>query len=117
MKTILYKRRCRPKRGIKSLIIRSNSEDKESKTQVRKSFTYNVSKSNEVKPRVEAPEIHITKAVDTKRRVEDFKFSVKGFFYMTHQRQKFKVEFHHVLRIKITWKKDFSPKKSEVLTE
>ena len=116
MKKICFKRNQNLQRGTKYLHICSRSDEKESLTLVRKGFLYKVSKAKDIEPEAEAPQVYIRKAYDTKQKIEKFSFQVKGVFYMTHERILMKVEFHHSLNIKIVWKKNFSPKKSEVLT-
>ena len=117
MKNVIFKRMSDVKRGRKELSICSRSEDQDSKTQVRKSFIYNVARTEDIAPQVVAPEIFIHKEMDTKKKIEKFSFEVKGCFYMSHNRILLKVNFHHTLNIKIIWKKEiFSPKKSAVLT-
>jgi hypothetical protein len=119
MKLIKFKRKSDPLKGVKALTLSQKSEDKECVSFVRKHFTYNVSKTEkDIKTDIEAPEIFIKKAFDTKRGIERFNFEVIGAFFMAHGRFLFKVDFHHTLRIQIHWKtKVFSPKKSEILTK
>lgn len=116
MKKILYKRRNNPQKHFKNLSICTFSEDAQCFTRVHKGFRYQVRPAVAVKPKVEAPQIFIKKQCDSRRKMEKFRFEVKGCFYMTHERMLVRVDFHHVLNIRILWKKDFSPKKSEVLT-
>ena len=116
MKKILYKRRKNEKKRNKNLSICTFSEDKECFTRVHKSFQYHVSLTQAVNPKVETPQIFIKKHFDSKRKMEKFRFEVVGSFYMTHKRMLVKVDFNHTLNIRIIWKKDFSPKKSEALT-
>ncbi len=118
MKKVRYKRLSEPKQGRKSFGISTRTIEKECNTFVRKKFNYKVSRTNVIKPKVVPPQIHITKAFNTKRQIERFKFTVKGTFYLTHNRVLVRVNFQHSLYIQIIWKaKDFSPKKSAVLTK
>ena len=117
MKEVLFRRILKPARHIKSLAMASVSEDKDSKTKIRKSFVYHVTHVDEVEKDAPAPQIHITKIFDSKNKIEKFHLVVKGSFFMTHNRFLVKVRFRHTLRIQIFWKtKDFSPKKSVALT-
>lgn len=103
---------------LKNFCIRTNKCDKDSSTQIVKTFTYYASKAKGDSLNIESPEIFVTKSFDTKKRVEKFNFVVKGFFYMTQERGVAKVSFKHTLDINIQWKsKIFSPKKSVVLTK
>ena len=116
MRNIVYKKKQSIEHRRKLISIAENSEDKECKTYVRKSFVYIVSKA-ETAGEVNAPEIFIKKRFDTKSLVERFSFRVKGSFYLTREQSLFKVDFCHTLRINILWKsKIFSPKKSVTLT-
>ena len=119
MKKVLFKRRIDLVKGKKNFEIFSRSEDKKCRTQVRKSFTYVVDtvNGNEIEHKPRDPLVFIRKTFDTKKRVEEFGFHVKGYFYISHNDVFMKVLFHHTLDIKIRWKiKDFSPKKSASLT-
>ncbi len=117
MKEILFKKKIDLTNRIKSFSISSDSEDKECKTHVEKSFLYNVLLADKTED-LEPPQIHIKKSIDTAKKLEKFNFQVKGSFYMTRDRVLIKVDFHHTLNIEIVWKtKIFSPKKSEVLTD
>src|SRR3989338_7916258 len=116
MRNIIYKKKQSIEHRRKLISIAENSEDKECKTYVRKSFVYIVSKA-ETAVEVNPPEIFIKKRFDTKSLIERFSFRVKGAFYITRERNLFKVDFCHTLRINIIWKsKLFSPKKSVTLT-
>lgn len=117
MKKVEFKKRNNPKKGIKRLSIIQKTNDRECSTTVQKSFLYHVVKAEKEEANVEAPEIYIRKTFDTKKGIERFDFKVKGHFYMTHNRWFLKVNFHHKLNINIVWKKNFSPKKSAVLTK
>lgn len=118
MKKMTINRQMDAKNHAKKVAISHNSEDAESKTQVSKSFQYTVSRNVVENPVAEAPQVHIKKAFDSKNKQEKFNFQVKGYFFMKHKGELVKVNFHHALDIKITWKsKDFSPKKSAVLTK
>jgi hypothetical protein len=117
MKKMTFERRQSAENRTKTFCMTSRTEDRESTTQVKKSFHYMVSLPEAAEPSVLDPEIFIRKGFDSKRRQETFNFQVIGSFYMTHERRLLRVDFHHVLDIQIDWKKDFSPKKSAVLTK
>ena len=117
MKDVIYKKKINQQTNTKVMCICQKKEEKDCNTLVRKGFYYNVSKTAQVKPILEAPEITIKKVIDTIAKIEKFYFQVRGSFFITHGRILRKVNFHHSLNIKVSWKKDFSPKKSAVLTE
>ncbi len=117
MKKIFFKKLMNPKEKTKTVFISSQTEDKECKTNMRKNFEYKVSRADKVDLNLEAPQVHIRKSFDTKKRIEKFCLRVDGKFYMKHERVTLKVDFCHALNIEIRWKtKAFSPKKSEILT-
>lgn len=118
MRNIIYKKKQSLEHRRKLISICENSEDKECKTYVRKSFIYIVSKAETAQEHPNPPEVFIKKRFDTKSLTERFSFRVKGTFYLNNQdRQLLKVNFCHTLRINIIWKsKIFSPKKSVTLT-
>ena len=117
MKKVLVKGKKDLAQGTKSMTIIQRTEDDECRTCVRKSFDYHVSRTSKLEPVNKAPQIYIEKTIDSNKATEGFNFHVKGSFYMTHQRVILKVDYHHVLNIQIRWKtKNFSPKKSEILT-
>jgi hypothetical protein len=118
MRNIIYKKKQSLEHRRKLISICENSEDKECKTYVRKSFIYIVSKVEAVEANPNPPEVFIKKRFDTKSLTERFSFRVKGTFYINNaERHLMKVNFCHTLRINIIWKsKIFSPKKSVTLT-
>lgn len=117
MKKVLFKKRIDRKKGTKAFSIHTRTEDKQCRTEVRKSFKYAVDLAREVKPVPKKPLVFIRKSLDTKRGIEVFSFHVKGYFYVTQGCDVVKVRFNHSLDIEIKWKiKNFSPKKSESLT-
>jgi len=117
MKKVFFKKLTNPKDRTKTVLINSQSEDDECKTNMRKSFVYKVSQADKVDLSLEAPQVHIRKSFDTKKRIEKFHLKVDGKFYMKHERLTLEVNFQHTLNIAIHWKtKVFSPKKSEILT-
>jgi len=117
MKKVTFEKRYDVEKGQKELSIIQAVEDKECDTKVRKSFTYHVTKLDEMKYQAEPPQINIRKAYDTKKKLEQFSFHVKGNFCLTHGRMPIQVDFEHKLNIDIVWKnKIFSPKKSVILT-
>ncbi len=117
MKKVLYKRSVATDKRSKFLAVQTRSEDKDSKTLVRKSFMYKVAEAGTENPQIAAPQVFIKKSLDTKKRIERFQFRVQGAFYLNHNRMLMKVDFEHTLHILIFWKhKIFSPKKSAVLT-
>lgn len=118
MKEILYKKTNNLEKGIKALAISSKTDNGDSLTEVKKSFSYHVSQVDQASEGNETPQIYITKSFDSKTQTEKFNFQVQGSFIMTQNRFFLKVNFHHTLDIQILWKnKDFSPKKSAVLTK
>ena len=117
MKDIQYRKSVDVEHRTKDFSVTSRTEDKDSKTQVMKSFQYQVSLIEKVEPAIEPPQIYIKKSFDSVKRVEKFNFQVIGYFYMTHSDNLLEVHFHHTLDIEICWKnKEFSPKKSVILT-
>jgi hypothetical protein len=113
MREVLYEKQLDPKKRVKIFTIDSESEDKKSKTKIRKSFKYKVDRAGGAKPRTKAPLVFIRKYFDTKRNIESFSFHVKGFFFITQEEELMKVWFNHTLDIMIRWKaKNFSPSKS-----
>ena len=117
MKEILFKKKLDLTNRLKSFSITSDTEDKECKMRVEKSFLYNVTLADKTED-LEVPQIYIKKSMDTHKKLEKFNFQVKGSFYTSRDRILIKVDFHHTLDIQINWKtKIFSPKKSEVLTD
>ena len=117
MREIAYRKKQSLKNRCKVISITENSEDNECKTMVRKSFVYILTEVKCINESLGKPEIFIRKSFDTRLRDEKFNFRVKGGFYMTQERDIFKVDFCHTLNIHIKWKgKIFSPKKSATLT-
>lgn len=117
MKKVLFKRHNDKDNKIKNIAVLTKNEDKESKTEVYKSFMYKVTAVSDDAVEQIAPQVFIKKELDTKKNIEKFNFRVKGCFYITYDRKLVKVNFVHTLNILINWKKKiFSPKKSEVLT-
>ena len=118
MKNIIFRKSLDPETRTKSLSVQQNTEDKDCKTQVRKSFKYKVTDAQPGQAEATEPQIYIRKKFDTKKQIELFHFQVKGDFCVTHQRMSYSVQFEHSLEIEIHWKsKAFSPKKSVVLTK
>ena len=117
MKKVLSRKRIDLKKRIKAFSICSKNEDKECKTQIRKSFTYAVDWAKESKPVSKSPLVFIRKSINSKKRIETFGFHVKGYFYVTYKREVMRVRFNHTLDIENKWKaKNFSPEKSASLT-
>ena len=117
MKKILYRRQSDPSKRLKNISVLTRNEDKESMTEIHKSFMYKVSLAEDYLSENIPPQVFIKKSLDTRKGIEKFNFRVKGCFYMKHERKLVKVNFIHTLNIVINWKKKiFSPKKSEVLT-
>ena len=118
MKNIIFKKSLDPETRTKSLSVQQNFEDKDCKTQVRKSFQYKVNDAEIGEEKSSEPQIHILKKFDTRKQIEMFSFQVKGDFHITDNRMRYNVQFEHNLEIEIHWKsKAFSPKKSVVLTK
>lgn len=112
MKEVLHKRRRNLGRGTKLITINSRIEDKESRTRVRKSFLYHVTRSEEAQVAVTAPEIFLRKSFDTLNKIEKFCFQIKGSFYTTNGDVVAKVYFHHCLNVQIAWKDFCLPPKA-----
>ena len=118
MKQLLFRKRRNIEKRSKTIVMKSVTEEKDSITSIRKSFLYAVSPADHEEPIVERPQMFIRKCVDSEKGTEKCRFRVKGYFYITHERRRLKITFHHNLNIVVTWKKKiFSPKKSEVLTD
>lgn len=112
MKELLHKKRRDIDRGTKLITINSRTEDKESRTRVRKSFLYRVMKSEQASVSVCPPEIFIRKSFDTLNKIEKFSFQIKGSFYTTNGDLVARVYFHHCLNVQISWKDFFLPPKA-----
>lgn len=117
MKTILFDKSTDNKKNFKRICLSQTVEEAEYISTVKKSFAYTVSLSDDLSSDVPKPDVFITKEFDALRKREYFCFRVKGYFYTVYKRVVIKVQFEHILRIEILWKKNFSPKKSVVLTE
>jgi len=116
MKRVLFKKRIDLDKKTKTFSIDTKTEDQQSKTRVKKSFTYAIDWAKEDNPRSRRPLVFIRKTFDTKRGVEEFGFHVKGYFFVTQESELVKVLFHHTLDIKIRWKgKELVPKDVESL--
>lgn len=118
MKKIFHQKINNFVQGVKSITIRQETDEKECQTYIHKNFIYSVLRIEDDKDgTIEAPQIFLTKAFDTKRHIEKFCFQVRGGFLITHQETRLKVDFHHTLDIRIHWKLPvFSPNKSVILT-
>jgi hypothetical protein len=117
MKKLTFQKSRNIKNKSKIIMISSHHEDEESVTDVRKSFCYMLSRADFADDQAQPPEMYVKKNVDARSGMEHCHFKVKGSFFITYQRQRLKVRFHHSLHIRVAWKKKvFSPKKSEVLT-
>ena len=117
MREISYRKKQSLEHRRKMIAIHEFSEDKDCTTNVCKNFIYKLTAGGTVKDSDEKPEIFIRKEFDTSRREEKFSFRVKGAFFMARNRDIFRVDFCHTLKITIIWRqKAFSPKKSETLT-
>ena len=118
MKEILFKKVMDPEQRMKNFSIKTTKEEKESKTEVEKAFSYHIVPVDHIESEIASPEIYVNKHIDNKKKTESFHLEVKGYFFMTKDRTVLKVNFHHSLHIKIQWtSKIFSPKKSEILTD
>lgn len=117
MKDIQYKKRLNKNKNLKSFTIHQKNEDKKCITKIRKGFLYNICENFDENTDLQSPEIYIKKHFDSKKRVEDFSFRVKGYFFIKQNRRLLKVIFRHSLKINMQWKsKIFSPDESEMLT-
>ena len=117
MKKLTFQKSRNIKTHSKIIMITSHNEDSDSITDVRKSFCYMLSPADYGDEEVEAPQMYVRKNLDSRLGTEHCHFQVKGSFFITYQRHRLKVKFHHSLHIRVSWKKKvFSPKKSEVLT-
>ena len=104
MKQLTYQKTSNLDKGIKALSISSRTDNGDSLTEVKKSFSYHVYRVDQVSQENEAPQIYITKSFDNKNKTEKFNFQVQGSFTMTQNRFFLKVDFHHTLDIQILWK-------------
>ncbi len=117
MKNIIFKKQNDLKKRLKSLSLSQTTEDKDCLTEVIKSFEYKVEEADEMQQEIKPPEVYIKKYFNTQSGIERVDFEVQGSFYLSQNRFLYRVKFHHILNIQITWKnKIFSPKKSAVLT-
>jgi len=117
MKKVFFKKSVNKKDRTKMVLMSSRTEDRECITDMRKSFEYKVSKDETIDLHLEAPEVHIRKILDTKKKIEKFYLKVNGKFYTKSKGIMLRIDFCHTLNIEIQWKtKIFSPKKSEILT-
>lgn len=117
MKKILLKKATDMKQRVKRFSLSHTREEAEQISTVTKSFCYKVSPTPGLSPVKSKPKVFMVKEFDTVNNIERFYFKVTGRFYTVHERVVVRVNFEHDLRIEICWKKDFSPKKSVVLTE
>jgi len=117
MKDVLFESQIDLEKRKKNFSVYSKTEDSTCKTQIQKSFTYVVNRVEGSMPKTKAPVVFIRKSFDSKKRIEQFGFHVRGYFLVNHEDMLMKVLFHHTLDIRIRWKsKNFSPKKSGSLT-
>jgi len=117
MKDVLFESQIDLEKRKKNFSVYSKTEDNTCKTQIQKSFTYVVNRVEGSIPEAKAPVVFIQKSFDSKKRIEQFGFHVRGYFLVNHEDTLMKVLFHHTLDIRIRWKsKNFSPKKSDSLT-
>lgn len=117
MNSLHFKRLNNPTKRRKYFSTTSLSDSAECTTEVSKSFIYRVSPAFDVDAKAEKPRVYIKKVMDSNTKEERFTLRVKGAIYVTQDRKRLKVDFHHTLNIVIQWKVDvFSPKKSEALT-
>jgi len=117
MREIAYRRKQSLKYRRKVIGIHESTQERDCTTRVRKNFVYILTPVRHVQPSMEKPQIFIRKAFNTAQRQEKFLFRVKGAFFMARERNIFRVDFCHTLKIGIVWNKDaFSPKKSATLT-
>jgi len=111
MKDVLFESQIDLNKHKKNFSIFSKTEDQTCRTQVQKSFTYVVERVEGSMSEAKAPVVFIRKSLNSKRRIEQFGFHVRGCFFVTHEDTLMKVLFHHTLDIRIRWKvKNFSPK-------
>ena len=117
MREIAYRKKQSIRRRRKMISIYEHTKEKDCVTDVRKNFVYILSPVKTVSQTNQKPHIFIRKVLDNAARQEKFSFRVKGSFYMACERDIFRVDFCHTLRIGIVWShKAFSPKKSATLT-
>ncbi|MBF0486339.1 MAG: hypothetical protein HQL16_07500 [Candidatus Omnitrophica bacterium] len=103
MKNVIYKKRELAQRG-RVISIRERFEDEECATQVRKNYIYLLSRADEVPQKPEAPQISVTKRIDSAKKNETFVFKIKGVIHITEKRFIYRVEYCHSLLIHMTWK-------------
>lgn len=93
------------------------NQEQDVKTHVQKSFLYRVVPVEGHDFSEHAPQIFIHKMIDTKRKLEEFTFRVRGSFVTNNDEALMRVDFVHKLRISMIWTdQQFSPKKSVTLT-
>ncbi len=117
MKKMTFQRENDVKKRMKTIMVYSETEDKECTTRMKKGFVYQVTPVDKVQEGHTVPEVHIRKTQNSKNKTEGFSLRVQGTFYLRHERMLVQVRFTHTLDIDIHWKKkSFFPKKSEILT-
>ena len=117
MREISYRKKQSLKYRRKAIGIKEANRERDCVTRVRKNFVYILTPVRHAQPATEKPQIFVRKSFDSVKRQEKFSFRVKGVFFMARDRNIFRVDFCHTLKIGIVWNKDaFSPKKSATLT-
>jgi len=117
MRDISYRKKQSLKYRRKVIGIRESTKERDCITQVRKNFAYILTPVRHIQSTSEKPQIFVRKSFNTSKRQEKFLFRVKGAFFMARERNMFRVDFCHTLKIGIVWNKDaFSPNKSATLT-
>lgn len=113
MKKILHKTSDRFNKRAKVIIVNEDSQDKECHTTIEKKFLYIMDPGHSRERDTEKPDITVKKSYDTVRNIERFHIKVKGTTSIEKNRQSYRVDFCHSLKINIDWNAKFlSPETS-----
>ncbi len=104
MKNVVYRKKELTSRVGRAVSVREVSCDKESDTQVNKTFVYLVSRVDQIPQDIPAPEVFITKKIESEGRSEVYLFRVKGVVYMKQHRFIYRVLYSHGLTVHLQWK-------------
>jgi len=104
VKRVLLKNRNNEKKGIKALGISSHYEDKHTMTLVRKKYIYHFLRVQDQHYKKDDPQIRIKKTLNSKKRIKDFTFRVRGHFFVRHEGVLLEVKYRHYLNMQTIWK-------------
>lgn len=104
MKNVMYRKKDLVSRVGRAISLREAASDKESDTLVNKTFVYLVSRVDQIPQDIPAPQVFITKKIESEARREVFLFRVKGVVYMREHRFIYRVEYSHGLTVHLQWK-------------